>query len=216
MVNSHWLWEYFKKNYPVISEHGIYFDPAFPKHMYRKSKEKNRGKRKLFFYARQNHARNLYYTGLQVLDEAFRRGILKAKDWEIIFAGGNKSVVEFSNGVQASTLGQMSWTDYAKFLGTVDLTFSLMYTPHPSYPPLDTLASGGVCVTNSFENKKDNPFCKNIVFGDLSIDGLCKALQKGIQLSIDEKTRERNFKESTLPDSWSKTFQKTIEFMEKF
>ena len=91
-----------------------------------------------------------------------------------------------------------------------------MYTPHPSYPPLDTIASGGVCVTNSFENKNGNLFCENVIFGDLTIDGLCVALQKGIQLVADEKQRERNYQNSSLPTSWAKSFKKTIKFMEDF
>ena len=217
IVNSHWLWEYFQEKYPVICANGTWFEPAFPRFLYQPSAASAAADRhKLFFYARPNHSRNLYFTGLKVLDEAFARGILDPGKWEVYLAGDACGKVEFSGGAQPVYLGRMQWSEYARFLGGVDVTFSLMYTPHPSYPPLDSLASGGVCVTNSFANKTDCPYCRNIIFRELNIDSLCDGLREGVKLALDLPARRRNFEELSLPADWSETLKGTIDFMENF
>lgn len=214
IVNSFWLWDYLKDRYPAICARGTWFDPAFPQFLYRPLTPS--GKHKLFFYARPNHSRNLFLTGLMVIEEAFMRGILSPEQWDVYLAGDVCEKVEFAGGIRPQYLGRMKWKEYSQFLGSVDVVFSLMYTPHPSYPPLDSLASGCVCVTNSFENKTSCPFCKNIFFCDLTIDSLCDGLRNGIKLALDRQTRYKNFEELSLPSDWSDTLKKTIDFMENF
>ncbi len=216
IVNSHWLWDYFKVKYPAICAHGTYFEPAFPRFLYRPQTPDAGGKHKLFFYARPNHPRNLYYTGLKVLDEAILRGIIDPDQWDICIGGDACDNIVFAGGVKPEHPGRMTWSEYARFLGKVDLTFSLMYTPHPSYPPLDSLASGCVCVTNSFENKTDCAFGNNIIFRELSLDALCDGLREGVKLALDTPARRRNFEELSLPSDWSETLKDTLDFMEKY
>ena len=171
-------------------------------------------KHKLFYYARQFHPRNLFFTGITILDQAISQGIIDTDHWDVCLAGApiTPSFI-FSTGYKPTFMGKMSWAEYSSFLGEVDLTFSLMYTPHPSYPPLDTIASGGVCVTNSFANKTGCKFCKNLIFCDLTPESLYNGLAKGIQLALNESERQENFKNSTLPTSWSETLASTLQFM---
>ena len=214
LVNSHWLFDYFTMFHPNIVQHGVCFEPAFPRHLYSPKQKKSIGKHKLFYYARQFHPRNLFFTGIKVLDQAINQGIIDTNHWEVCLAGApiTPSFI-FSTGYKPTFMGKMSWAEYSSFLGEVDLTFSLMYTPHPSYPPLDTIASGGVCVTNSFANKTECKFCKNLIFCDLTPESLCNGLAKGIQLALNESERQENFKNSTLPSSWSETLASTLQFM---
>ena len=216
IVNSHYLWDYFKNTNRNIIENGIFFEPAFPHFLYRKGINTD-SKRKFFFYCRKTHPRNLYYTGLNAVDLAIMRGILDPKEWDIYFAGAEpEEKIEFTDGTNPKYLGQLSWKEYADFISTVDLTFSLMYTPHPSYPPLDTIASGGVCVTNSFANKTSCEWSENLIFGDLTDEGLLKALAQGVKLACDDETRRKNFRRNSLPDSWDQVLQPVIAGMEKF
>lgn len=216
IVNSHYLWDYFKGKNRNIVENGVFFEPAFPDFLYRRGIN-TESRRKFFFYCRETHPRNLYYTGLKILDLSIMKGILDPKKWNIYFAGAETSDrIEFSDGTHPQYLGQLSWAQYAEFMSTVDLSLSLMYTPHPSYPPLDTIASGGVCVTNSFANKTSCEWSKNLIFGELTEEGLLKALSDGIKLACDEKTRHRNFEQNSLPHSWDQTLTPVIARMEKF
>lgn len=214
LVNSQYLWDYFGVHYPHIVANGTFFNPAFPSFLYKNHVESVGRKHRLFFYSRRKHHRNLYYTGLKVLDRALREGIVDSSEWDIFFAGDSSlEPIEFSDGTRPTYLGQMSWLEYAKFMSSVDLTFSLMYTPHPSYPPLDTLASGGVCVTNSFENKNRSLWCENMIFAEMTDVALCEGLRKGVALSLDREMRQKNFLKSTLPTSWSSALESTVKYM---
>jgi len=216
LVNSHWLWDYFKNTYPLICANGTWFEPAFPRFLYHPQPSAASGKHKLFFYARPNHFRNLYLTGLKVLEEAVLRGILDPEQWEICLAGDRNEKVVFAGGVTPELLGKMTWREYVDFLATVDVAFSLVNAPHPGYLLLESLASGCVCVTNSFENTKDRPLCKNIIARELSIDALCDGLREGVKLALDDQTRRKNFEELSLPSVWSDTLKETLGFMERF
>ena len=87
IVNSHYLWEYFKKSEPNIVEHGVYFEPAFSKELYKPVGISLKKKYRLFFYARPNNPRNLFAYGVFLLDMAIRQGIIDTSEWEICCAG---------------------------------------------------------------------------------------------------------------------------------
>ena len=78
-----------------------------------------------------------------------------------------------------------------------------MYTPHPSYPPLDLAASGAVVVTNRFANKRSlDSYSQNIVCGDLDFESMLEALSTGVRLALDDTTRQANHQKSGLNRSW--------------
>ena len=85
-----------------------------------------------------------------------------------------------------------------------------MYTPHPSYPPYDVAVSGGVVITNKFQNKDSFPSCNNIVLGDLNLDDFMDAMEKAVALAQDMDQRKKNYESMTIQRSWKDTFQDTI------
>ena len=218
IVNHKNLWNYFQHNYPNITNHGIYFNPCFPKHLYGNSVDnisKEKDKYKLFFYAREANSRNLYYTGLEILNTAIEKQILDINKWEIYFAGAELKKLELAKGYRPKFLGQLSWGDYAKFLKEIDCSFSLMYTPHPSYPPLDVVASGAVAVTNSFDYKTDCEWSENMLFGDLITEKMLEKLNEGLKLSRNLEKRIENYQSQTIPSDWGKELSNVITFMEQ-
>lgn len=217
IVNHKLLWDYFDEHYPAITASGIYFNPCFPKVLYSNTAEniqKVKDKRKLFFYAREANSRNLYYTGIKILDKAIQNNIIDTKKWDIYFAGANLRKFAFSNNYSPIFSGQMSWSDYAEFLKNIDVCFSLMYTPHPSYPPLDTAQSGGVTVTNKFLNKQSLDCSKNIILAELNEKEMLKALNEGINLACNISQRIFNYEHSLIPDNWEKELYQTMLFMD--
>lgn len=216
IVNSHWLWDYFKNRYPsTVCANGTWFEPAFPRFLYYPRLSAASGRHKLFFSTAPNRSRSLFFTGLKVLEEAVLRGIIDSNQWDICIGGDAYDNMVFPGGMRPEYPGRMTWSEYARFLGDVDVTFSLMSTPYPGYPFLESLASGCVCVTNSFENKKDCPFSKNAIFRDLNIDALCDGLREGVKLALDQQERRKNFEEMSLPSDWSDTLKGTLDFMEQ-
>lgn len=218
IVNSKLLYDYFCNNgYENIKKNGIYFEPAFSKKIYFADEDSfvQKKKYKLFFYGRPNNPRNLFYHGLELLDEAIMRGIIDTDLWDIYMAGGDFPEFKFSNGASPIISGVMSWLDYAKFARTVDLSFSLMYTPHPSYPPFDMSTSGAVVLTNTFANKKDLEYSDNFLTVDLSTESMMVGFKKAIEIATDMDVRRKNYEANNIITSWENSLAQVIEFMEE-
>lgn len=214
IVNSHYLWDYFAEWNKNIVDHGVCFEPAFSNKMFCPGKfEKDKKKYKLFFYSRPNNSRNLFGYGIYILNEAVRKGILDTEEWEICFAGQDVPALSFCNGYSPKRMGRLDWNEYAAFLKTVDLTLSLMYTPHPSYPPYDAACSGNVVLTNTFLNKKSFDQCANVLMSSLDEEDFLKALEDAIDRAKDMDTREKNCLNSTILHDWNQSLQDTMRFM---
>jgi len=56
-------------------------------------------------------------------------------------------------GVMLESLGKLPWDEYPAYLCGIDVGLSLMYSPHPSHPPIEMAASGVRVVTNTFGPK---------------------------------------------------------------
>jgi hypothetical protein len=89
-----------------------------------------------------------------------------------------------------------------------------MYTPHPSYPPLDIAASGGVVVTNRFGAKTDlAQYSGNILVADTDIESLLASLRQGIALAMDSERRQANFSNGQLQRSWRVAFKDVVDWL---
>jgi hypothetical protein len=213
IVNSEWLYEYFNANEPNVYERGIFFEPAFPLSLYHPSGFEQKTKYKLFFYARPNNPRNMYQYVLHILDKAISIGVLDTSEWDIYCAGQEVPELRFSGGYELKRLGLLDWKEYGAFLGTVDMSLSLMYTPHPSYIPFDVACSGGIALTNKFHNKQEFTFCKNVIMSDLDEDALLNAMEEAIRLAKDVRQRKANYEGSTIHRSWTANLEKVIQYM---
>lgn len=215
IVNSRYLWDYFKNTCPNICEHGVSFEPAFPESLYHANIVERKTCYKLFFYARPNNPRNLFHTGILILDRAIKEGILDMDKWEICMVGANiPQNIQFTGGTKPVIYDVMSWDRYADFLRTVDLALCLMYTPHPSYPPYDAACSGSVVITNRCLNKTEIKECDNIILGKLTnLDNFMESFEKAVELSTNMEERKRNYKNSQIPRAWSTTISEVVNFM---
>jgi hypothetical protein len=218
IVNTKLLYDYFSSHgYSNVKNNGIYFEPAFPDKLLSPSSQsfKKKKKYKLFFYARPSHQRNLFYFGLDILNKAFLHGVLDPREWEVYFAGDERmSDFEFNSKVKTKALGVMKWKDYCDFASTIDLCYSLIYTPHPSYPPFDFVKSGAVVMTNKYANKKDLfKYSKNIICAELNEKDMLDKFPEAIELVKDTIRREKNFKDSKINESWDESFKEVLPFM---
>ncbi len=196
---------------PHLARTARAFEPAFPAHVYSR-RPRAEGRRRLMFYARPNHVRNLFYFGLEVLDSAVARGIVDPAKWELLLVGAHVPAFQLCDGTVAQRIEGLSWPDYAALAGTIDVGLCLMYTPHPSYPPLDLAASGAVVVTNRFGNKQSlEQYCANILSADLTVDSMLAALQQALQLAEDEPERQRRFEARRLQPDWAAALSDIVE-----
>lgn len=197
---------------PHLSRNARAFEPAFPTTVYRPRSKPAGHRHRLMFYARPNHLRNLFYFGLEVIDQALAQGVIDPAMWEIHFVGAHIPAITLCDGSTPVCHEQLSWPDYAALAGTVDVALSLMFTPHPSYPPLDLAASGAVVVSNRHGNKQDlSNYCGNILLADLNLPSMLATLRDALALAMDTGERQRRFDARRMQTDWSVAFTPVIQ-----
>lgn len=215
VVNSRLLFDHMVADgFTGLRERGTWFEPAFSKSVFYSTPPNGAQKHRLFFYARPGHPRNLFYFGMEVLEEAVLRGVLDTNAWEVVLCGKDiPPDLTLRNGYRPTVQEKLGFADYAEFIRSVDLGLCLMYTPHPSYPPLDLAASGAVVVTNRYGNKQDlNSYSRNIICAELDRDALVVAIGEGIKLALNTPVRLANYESSGLGRDWKQNLSKVVEF----
>lgn len=194
----------------------IYFEPSFDKQYFFWQERAAAPKRKLLFYARPNNPRNLFYRGMLVLEKAILMGIIDLSEWDIYFVGNHlNNKIKFSNGYFPKIVANLDYLKYAEFIRSVDLGLSLMYTPHPSYPPLDLAASGAIVVTNQTANKSNLlKYSENILCVGSGVESLLEGVKNGIALALDTTKRKAQYDKNNISTDWKKSFNHIIQSVE--
>ena len=221
IVNSKLLYDYLISNgYNNVRENGVYFEPVFSSKLLKPEKDsfKKKDRYKLFFYGRPSHQRNIFYFGIDCLNTAFLTGSLNPEEWTV-YVAGDSSVPDFrfDADVEVQRLGVTGWKEYCDFVSTVDLCYSLIYTPHPSYSQLDAAAVGAVCVTNRAFNKQDSSnYSHNIITAELKKQAMVDALGKGAELAKNIELRQKNHADSHICGNWEEALAASVEHMHSF
>jgi hypothetical protein len=206
LVNTELLFEHLSGGDEPLADlrrRGAWFDPAFPAIAGIKREIRTGGKKNFFFYARPNHERNLFWRGLEVVDQALREGVLTAENWDFYFVGGELPAFILSGGVVPNTIAKLPWTEYASLVKSMDLGLCLMDTPHPSYSSLDLAAGGSIVVTNAHGHKRSlDRWSRNIIAVPPTVSDLVAALRAGVALSCDDEVRSKNFEDQNIPVDW--------------
>lgn len=198
---------------PNVARNGVWFEPAFPAaHYFDDAAARGARRVKNFlFYARPGNLRNLYWRGLEAIAAAVQDGTLRPEDWNFTFVGRDLKPVELPFGVRPTLLENLSWPDYAALIRQTDLGLSLIDTPHPSYPPLDLAASGGVAVTNQCGVKRSlAAYSENILCMPSSVEGLRQGLADGAKLVANPQLRAANFARNGIVRDWAATLDPAV------
>ena len=211
VVNSRLLLQHLQGE--GLAPGAVAFEPSFPRATYHAREDDSGGKRQFFFYARPAiNARNLYWRGLEALAAAIEQGVLDPQEWDFNFVGKAAADLRLPRGARPRLIQGLPWAEYAAMVRRMDLGLSLMYTPHPSYPPLDLAASGAVVVTNRFGVKTSlAAYSPNILCADLDVGSLVAALRDGVLLAGDRARRTANFEASGLQRDWAVSAGPAVE-----
>ena len=209
VVNSKLLFDHFgDEGFTNICKNGAWFEPAFPDTTYYMVDRESSPKMRFLFYARPNNQRNLFFRGIEAISEAIERGILDPRDWELHFVGKDLTEFLLPGNIKPILSENLAWPDYAALIRRTDLGLSLMYTPHPSYPPLDLAACGSVAVTNQYGRKTSlRQYSDNIICVGDDTDSLVQGIAAGVKLARDRKQRKDNYQQSGLGRDWAKAFE---------
>jgi hypothetical protein len=201
-----------------VQRRGVVFEPAFPSAVFHPPDDPAPGDRRLRFlyYARPNNARNLFCRGLEAIDAALSSGALARDEWELCFVGKEIPRVRLHGGVTPRVYENLSWQSYAALVRRMDLGLCLMYTPHPSYPPLDLATSGAVAVTNTFVGKHDlGRYSENILCAEPTVPSLVRALAEGAALARDGERRRAQFARNRISRDWRESFAGALTLLEE-
>ncbi|WP_152048576.1 sulfotransferase family protein [Aureimonas psammosilenae] len=206
VVNSELLHRHLAQD-GIVGDETPFFEPSFPERIYHPAPRPEGEKRNFFFYARPNNERNLYGRGVAVIEAAIERGILDPAVWDIHFVGKDLKPMMLTGGVEPILLQNLAWEDYAAYVRSVDLALTLMYTPHPSYPPLDVAACGGVAVTNRFGVKTDlSRYSQSIICADSEVASLVAGLEAGVRRATNSQARQRDSADNRILRDWNVSF----------
>lgn len=215
VINTAGLMERLKATGIVnLSETAISFEPSFSLYTAQQRDPQRAGKKNLFFYARAGNPRNLFRLGLRSLDRAIQDGVIDTDQWNIHFVGSRIPRIQFCDGSVPSYHEELPWRAYRDLLATMDLGFSLMATPHPSYPPLDLAASGAVVVTNTWPGKQDLTLLSDSIFeAPPTVEGLVGGLAEGVKAV--ESGVSRNGLAAPYSESWRSNLAHVVEELSK-
>ena len=196
-----------------LARKGMYFEPAFPVvHHTLQRQASSSEKRRLFFYARPQHLRNLFFRGIEAIDEAAAQGLFPADRWELYWVGKDLPYVRLAGGIVPVYRTPMGWGEYKVFISTMDAGFVLMDTPHPSYPPLDLAAIGAAVLTNTHPGKEDlSHYSHNILTAEPSRDALVDGLRRLVILSEDDAARARNRAADHIQRDWEAALRPVVD-----
>jgi hypothetical protein len=217
IFNSHVLRDYFVENHigrfgdSVFAAEALAFEPAIDRSFFFPERRPAERPHRLLFYARPKSAhRNLFELGLSALHRAARAGLFSDEEWDLRFIGDPLPDTEIAKGVVIRSSPWLSYETYARLMRSSDVLLSLMLSPHPSYPPLEMAACGGVVVTNSYGSKTQQRLVRygsNILAPEPSLQPLVDALGQAVHL-VASGTREKPA--STLPATWADAFEPVL------
>ena len=211
VVNSRMLFDHLAATGVTdLARRASWFEPAFPSAEH-DIKDHAGGRLNFFFYARPNHARNLYVRGIEAIGLAIEEGHLDPQCWTVHFIGGGGPVA-LPRGVQPVVIPAMPRSEYVALTRRMDAGLCLMYTPHPSYPPLDLAMAGSVVVTNRYGGKASMAgYSDNILCVEPDTASLAQAIGSAIALASDRPRRRANYQASRINRDWSPALDPVLE-----
>jgi len=105
--------------------------------------------------------------------------------------------------------------EYLRIVRGVDVGLSLIYSPHPGYPPFDLAASGAVVVTNRFGAAKMDlsRYSPNILCVEPSVPGLVAGLRRAVALAEDQAMRTANAAKFGMPRDWPTALAPILDYL---
>jgi O-antigen biosynthesis protein len=217
VVNSYVLRDYFVQNRigrfadREFASAALAFEPGIDRNFFFPEHRKPANPRRLLFYARPKTAqRNLFELGLCALHKVARSGLFSSGQWDLRFIGDPLPDTDIGGGIVIRATPWMNYESYARLMRRSHILLSLMLSPHPSYPPLEMAACGGVVVTNSYGCKTQErllTYGSNILAPEPTVAAVAQAMTDAIDVVVFGK---QTAPASMLPGTWAESFERIM------
>ena len=195
----------------AFSRAAMVFEPALDQTIFHPPAMPRRGDapRRLLFYARPtNGLRNLFELGVAALQKAVGDGVFDDHPWEFVGMGEQFAPVSLGRGAVLKPAEWLTLEGYARQMRESDVLLSLMLSPHPSYPPLEMAASGGLSVTTTFANKtaeRLSSLSPSIIGVPPTIEGISEGIATAVRRLTDPHAPPPRAR-LALPQTWADSF----------
>lgn len=142
IFNTPGLHESITRQYPM---EGCWFEPSVDHEVFHNRRPTRSGPVRIFCYARPSTDRNGFELAMTTL-RAIKQELGAAV--EIIAAGEHWRTEDYGVAGVVRNLGVLPYEQTAALYREVDVGLCFMFTKHPSYLPLELMASGVAVVTN--------------------------------------------------------------------
>lgn len=180
IFNTTLLRDYFRdKGFDFATPEAPAFHPAIDIARYAgRPRTAGTGPRRLALYGRPEVARNMYATAIEALTRFVTAEGLRPQDIDLVSVGLSHAPITLPGGLILRSLGKLPWEEYPDYLLGTDLGLSLMYSPHPSHPPIEMAAAGVRVVTNGFGPKDLSLLSPAILSAPATAPALATALSQ--------------------------------------
>ncbi|TDN67202.1 glycosyltransferase [Paraburkholderia sp. BL10I2N1] len=197
-----------------FASRAIVFEPAIDQSRFHPQDRVAGAPRRVLFYARPTVAkRNLFGLGVAVLRAAVEKGLFGNDGWEFVGMGEQFEPIPLGRGYTLAPAPWLGFDAYAEQVRSADIMLSLMLSPHPSYPPLEMAACGGVAVTTVFGSKTATRLAElssNVIGADPKIGDMLTALARARAMS-DDRGRRQSVSPLRLPGTWRESLSPAVE-----
>lgn len=215
ILNSKALFDYFRQTdrFSNIIRNGSFFEPTAigRSAIVPEPAPTRRAKYRLCYYCSPVTAGNLFYTGLEYLDEAVTSGVIDKKDWDVYIVGTDIPNLKFSNGLKPIIKEMMPWCEYGEFFSRVDLSFCPEYSCFEGNAAIDRVCSGAVLLTNArWRNHSHEDFIIAELDSQAMRQGFCQAVERVRGL----ETAAQNNKPAQEYGDWEKDYRGILDYMD--
>lgn len=151
------------------------------------------------FYGRPGKPRNAFGLGIAALRVAAAELEAQHRTATFVSMGEAHAPIGLAGSTGLRPLGRLDWGRYFDELAATDVLLSLQMSPHPSHPPLDMVASGGIAVTNDVAGSRRGLHERLVaVDADPAALGsaIAQAATRGLDSDADEPAGAADFVDS--------------------
>lgn len=191
------------------------FEPAVDRKSFFPERKANDGKKRLLFYARPDAPRNLLELGVAALMRCIEQGGCDPDEWEFYSVSSGtgvacRPVLLLPPATTLEFLPLPTYELWAQEMRKTDVVLSLIWSPHPSYPPLEGAACGAWVVTNTCGVKTSERLAEispQILSGPPTVDGVANALR---QAFANVHEGRNSSAELEFPETWQEAWRPVL------